>query len=401
MLLSAVLRFAAAAAKLRLFAPRARRNRPSGSDRPLKALFLSAYPEGHYGTVSRLSSWIAPLKGQGIEVTLGTPATAAEYDAFGRGDPEADRRYLAAARGNRVRQIRSAAEFDVVYLHRGVFPFGPWQRPTFERILARVNSAVVYDFYDSIWVGRQRAAAGARGRIGRWLNPPDLVESIAGTARTVTVSNEYLAAFAREHHGNVRLLPMVIDPGNRPPREHRQGEKVTLGWMGSAANLAKLAAIAPALRAAAARVPIRLKVVSSAPFAIEGIEVESLTHPWSPESERGDLAAIDVGLLPLLDTPIDRGKSPYKLVQYASAGLPIVATSFAVDPTCFPDGEAVILADSEEEWIEGIVRLASDAGLRTMLGETAQKAVRERCSFDAHAASFATLLRETAAGGRG
>ena len=31
------------------------------------------------------------------------------------------------------------ADADVVVLHRGVLPFGPWQNPAFEREMARIN----------------------------------------------------------------------------------------------------------------------------------------------------------------------------------------------------------------------------------------------------------------------
>ncbi len=396
MLLKALLAFARLAVKLRRSAAKKGVSPPFRGDRPLRAAFFSAYPAGHYGTVSRLSSWVDPLAKEGIEVEVCCPATAGEFAGFGQGDPEADRAYLAAALANRARQIESARDFDVVFLHRGLFPYGPWQRPTFERILSRFNSRVIYDFYDSIWVYRRQGHAGARGRLGRWLNPPDLVESIEQTAQVVTVSNGYLADFAGKVHADVRILPMVLDPASYTPRRSGGGGTVVLGWMGSGYNLKNLAAIGPALRAAAKEVSFTLRVVSSEPFELDGVEVTSLTHPFSPESEREDLAAMDVGLLPLGDTVIDRGKSPLKLVQYGAASLPIMASPSAVDARHFPDGEAILFAGSPEEWTKAIVGIVRDANQRASLGNAARRAVEDHYSFAAHAKPFADLLREVA-----
>jgi len=398
MLLGAILGFARLARSLRKIAvPRRVRPHFSGG-RPLKAAFFSAYPEGHYGTVSRLQSWVGPLAQEGVEVEVLCPSTAAEFAAFGKGDVAADRAYLEAVQANRLRQMERIGDFDVVFLHRGLFPYGPWQRPTFEKILARLNPRVIYDFYDSIWVYRQQGHAGARGRLGRWLNPPDLVESIAKTARAVTVSNGFLGDFARRSHPDVRLLPMVIDPGRFPSREPRTDDRVVLGWMGSGYNLKKLAAIAPALRAAAKEVYFILHVVSSEPTEIEGVEVDCLTHPFSAETEQSDLAAMDVGLLPLGDTVIDRGKSPLKLIQYGAAGLPIVASPSGVNDAHFGDGKAILLAGTEVEWTEALIRIVRDAELRMHLGRAARAVVEEHYSFAAWAKPFADLLREVARG---
>jgi len=392
MLLAALLAFARLAAMLRRVSAKKRVRPHFSGDRPLRAAFFSAYPEGHYGTVSRLSSWVGPLAREGIEVEVFCPSTAEEFAGFGKGDPEADRTYLDAARANRRIQIESAADFDVVFLHRGLFPYGPWQRATFERILARLNPHLIFDFYDSIWLYRRETHAAARGRLGRWLNPPDLVETICRTAAEVTVSSEHLAEFVRDAGSRVHLLPMVVDPSTYPVREAVERTPVVLGWMGSHYNLSRVRGIAPAIRDTAREVPLRLRIVSSAPLAIEGVEVEMSTHPWSPETEREDLASFDIGLLPMEDSEVDRGKSPLKLLQYGAAGLPIVSSRVAVDQGLFVNGQSILFADTEQEWTEALILLAGNVELRRSMGAAARRVIETHYSFAAHAEHFAALL---------
>ena len=49
-------------------------------------------------------------------------------------------------------------------------------------------------------------------------------------------------------------------------------------------------------------------------------------YAWSEQVQHDALATADVGLMPLHDDPYSRGKCGYKLLQYAAAGLPAVAS---------------------------------------------------------------------------
>jgi glycosyltransferase involved in cell wall biosynthesis len=277
-------------------------------------------------------------------------------------------------------------------------PFSPWQRPTFERALARVNPHLVYDFYDPIWIDRQGASEASQSRLGRWMHPPDKIEQLIRLARVVTVSNEPLAEFARGLGADVRVLPMLLEPDDYDARRHVQNSTVVLGWSGSANNLPRLRSLAPALQRVASDRDVRLRVVAPEPVEIPGVQVESLTHPWSPESERRDFASFDVGLLPLdPDSPNDRDKSPFKLLQYFAAGLPVVATPIAIDTSVVEPGRVFLPATSEDEWVDALTRLVDDAALRARLGEAARTTVVDHYSFEGHADAFVDVLR-TAAG---
>jgi glycosyltransferase involved in cell wall biosynthesis len=384
---------AALAARLRFL--RQPRLQPGIAGRPLHVVLVSAYPPSHYGTVSRLTRWVPHLERLGCSVEVLTPSQDSVFAAFGRGDAAADRRYYHACIRNQWRNVRRAASADVVVLHRGLFPFSPWQRPTFERLLARANPHLVYDFYDPIWVQRQEAST-QQSRIGRWLHPPDKIEAIIRLARVVTVSNQHLAEFARRHHGDVRVLPMLLDARAYQPRSHEPRSPVVLGWLGNQYQIPKLLSLGSSLRRLAAARDIVLRVVTSQPVDIPGVPVDSQTHPWSPNRDRDDLAGLDVGLLPLDDTPHDRGKSPLKLLQYAAAGLGIVATPVAIDLSVFTPGECFLPATNEDEWLESMTRLVDNPDLRARLGSTARKAVLDHYSFDAHAETFLDALRTAA-----
>ena len=394
--LGLVLRHAVAAGRLRLRASLSRTPPPWEPGRPLRVAFLSPYPAGHYGTVARFSRWLPHLARKGVEATLLCPRESEEFGAAIRGDPEAAHRFHRLALEDQARNIATAARADVAVLHRGALPLGPWQRPDFERALSSLNPRLVYDFYDSIWVRRREHHALCRSAVARWLNPPDVVERILTCARTVTVTGEHLAQFARLHHPDVRIVPMMLDAGDYPVKEHRETDRVVFGWMGNAGNLTRLLSIAGALRRLAAARSIVVRVVTSKPVEIPGVPVESIAHPWSRESEIRDLLSFDAGLLPTFEDEYDRGKFPFKSLQYAAAGLPFVATPAAMDTRDFVDGRSILYARSEDEWFAAMDRLAADASARASLGRGAREVLESNFTFAAHAEDYAAMLREVA-----
>jgi glycosyltransferase involved in cell wall biosynthesis len=362
----------------------------------LHVTFLSPFPPSQHGTVSRFSHWLPQLRGMGCEPDLLTPCSDAEFARFGHGDARADQRFYHACVRNQWVNIRRAAEADAVVLHRGLFPFSPWQRPTFEHELARRNPHIVYDFFDAIWLARQEANR-LPSRPARWLNPADKIEQIMNLAAVVTVSNETLAQWARPRQRDVRIVPMLIDIDDYELRRHEPRSPVVLGWVGNRFQVSRLLSLAPALRRLAESREILVRVVSSEPLEIPGVPVECRTHPWSPDSDREDFADLDIGLLPLDDTGYDRGKSPFKLLQYAAAGLPVVATPVAIDQAIMPPGRAFLPARNEGEWFDSLTRLVDDVQLRDRLGQAARAAVQRHYSYAAYADAFLDAL-VTAAG---
>jgi glycosyltransferase involved in cell wall biosynthesis len=269
-----------------------------------------------------------------------------------------------------------------------------WQRTTFEGALARVNPRLVYDFYDALWMQPSVRRSNA---VVRWLNPPERIGALCSLAAAVTVSGPFLAEFARRHNANVHVVPMLVDPGAYAVKRHHERECVVLGWMGNVGNVPRLLSLAPVLRRLAARHPVRVRVVAPVPVDMPGVPIDSLQHPWSRESETADLDAIDIGLLPLTGGAIERGKFPFKALQYAAAGLPFVASDVETDSDLVArESGCALLATDEEAWVESLDRLIRSPDLRANMGAAGRALVEARYSFASRARSFSGLLHDVA-----
>src|SRR5262249_43307060 len=131
------------------------------------------------------------------------------------------------------------------------------------------------------------------------------------------------------------------------------------------------------------------------PPELAGIKAESF--PWTEESEIARIAAFDIGIMPLSDTPWERGKSAYKLIQVMAAGKPVVASPVGANRQVVQHGVNGFLAETAEPWAEALRTLANNPALRNEMGARARETVVDRYATAVVAPRLASILREAAA----
>ena len=82
------------------------------------------------------------------------------------------------------------------------------------------------------------------------------------------------------------------------------------------------------------------------------------------------------GLAPLPDNRFTRGKCGFKILQYASAGLPVVASPVGVNAEYIRQG-AGFLAEGTSDWIDKISQLINDSKLRKQMGQAGKEQVQK------------------------
>ena len=121
--------------------------------------------------------------------------------------------------------------------------------------------------------------------------------------------------------------------------------------------------------------------------------------PWRPETEIEDLARIDVGVMPLPDGPIERGKCAYKLIQYMSLGRPGVASPVGANVDVVTDGVDGFLPHDAAGWERTIVSLVEDPALRRAVGARARARVEAAYSMRAVVPLYKRILADLSRGG--
>ena len=267
---------------------------------------------------------------------------------------------------NRLRDIDAAARFDAVFLNRDLLE----GRYVYEERLFRHNPRVVFDFDDAIFLGEKA------DHIGR----------ICERAAWVTVGNESLAAFARQFTPRVTVIPTAIDTSlyhGGPDRATATTGALRIGWLGSSQSIAQtlyphVGMVAELQRELGFEFVIVSKPRPEPPrHGLRWTYVE-----WSPLVETQIANHFDVGIMPLIDEPYQRGKCGCKLLQYMAAGLPAVASPVGINKELLGGGDRGFAASEPTEWRRALAALMDDAGLRNRLGRVGRQFVAEQYSVD-------------------
>jgi glycosyltransferase involved in cell wall biosynthesis len=104
--------------------------------------------------------------------------------------------------------------------------------------------------------------------------------------------------------------------------------------------------------------------------------------------------------MPLPDSPWERGKCGYKLIQYMACGVPVVASPVGANRQIVRPGLNGFLASTADEWLQVLSALADDPALRQRLGDQGRADVLAHYSLESAAPRLAGWLHEVAAAAR-
>jgi glycosyltransferase involved in cell wall biosynthesis len=195
-------------------------------------------------------------------------------------------------------------------------------------------------------------------------------------ANIVIAGNSYLAEHVRRFNPSVVVLPTGLDTGayklqNLPKKD----DKIRLVWIGSHYTLKYLAEIKPVLEEIGLRFEnVVLRIICDHFFDLKNMIVEK--RRWSPQNQISDLLSSDIGLAPLPDDQFTRGKCGFKILQYAAAGLPVVASPVGVNSEYVRDDVTGLFATNTREWFDRITQLIENRQLREKMGEAGRTSVK-------------------------
>jgi glycosyltransferase involved in cell wall biosynthesis len=155
-----------------------------------------------------------------------------------------------------------------------------------------------------------------------------------------------------------------------------------------------MAPIMPSLRCVAGAENARISAVGAGRAAKPHQFLDIL--PWSEETEAASIQAMDIGIMPLTDTPWARGKCGYKLIQYMACGLPVIASPVGVNTEIVEHGVNGFLATTDADWREALVMLLRDPDLRNRMGAAGRRKVEEQYSLQVWGPRVADMLSKVA-----
>lgn len=191
-------------------------------------------------------------------------------------------------------------------------------------------------------------------------------------AAGVIVANDLLAERFGKLNRNIIKVPTAVDLDRYVSASEKVEKfpRFTLVWIGNPATFPYLEQFAPVLRKMAKICDFELLMIGKSSWTLPGVPCRSAD--WSEETEAELLTRSHAGLMPLPDEPFARGKSAYKLIQYAAAGIPALGSPIGENKKIIRHGETGFLCDSAESWCDSLKKLYDDDALRSLMGTNAR-----------------------------
>jgi glycosyltransferase involved in cell wall biosynthesis len=286
------------------------------------------------------------------------------------------------ARLSRARDLHDAAAHEVVLVNRDLLGINLVCE---KRLLVR-NPRVVFDFDDAIYLGDKAAH----------------VEWMCRHAAWVTAGNHQLADFARRFTDRLSVLPTVVDVERyvlAPPATAVR--PVRVGWCGSDFSIrGTLFPYLDMLARLQAQLEFTFIIISKPKPAVPNCGLRWEFVEWSETAETQLGLYMDIGIMPLLDTPYQRAKCGLKLLQYMAAGIPAVASPVGVNTQIVQNGKTGYLAGSEAEWSNAIATLMRSSQQRSGFGQAGRAYCERQYSLRRWVPVIVEILESVAAGRR-
>lgn len=357
----------------------------------MNVVMLSRYD--HLGASSRLRmfQYAKSFKANGFEARQ-----CAFFDNDYLARLYAGRRAGASAGSAYLRrfgQLRGIRNADLLWIEKEALPWVPW---SVERGLLPRGIPTVTDYDDAVFHNYDlHPSPIVRRLLGR------KIDRVMAASTLVMAGNAYLADRARAAGARrVEIVPTVVDIDVYSAKPQSRGDVgLRIGWIGTPSTWTEyMAPMMPLLADVAASHAARIRVVGPGKAAASHPLLDNL--PWSEECEVAQIQSMDIGIMPLSDSPWARGKCGYKLIQYMACGLPVVASPVGVNAEIVEHGVNGFLAATDAEWRSALSALLLNSDLRHRMGAAGRKRVEERYSLQVWGQRVVSLLREAAGAGR-
>lgn len=354
----------------------------------MKILGLPKYDDRAASTRQRFLQYRSHLEAAGLVLEAHPLLDNLYLDRMYSGE-RANPLSVIAAYLDRYVTMGQSTDARLIWLHYEALPYLPW---TLEKRIFTSGLPVVFDIDDAVFHRYDEHPS----KFIRWLLGSK-IDRVMKHSRMVFAGNPYLADRAiRAGAPSVQVVPTILDTslyGTVEPSRGGQIKDAVVGWIGAPSTWTEyLLPIMPLLGMVVAECGARVMAVGAGRSASGYPYLDN--RPWSEATEVSCIQEMDIGIMPLINTPWARGKCGYKLIQYMACGIPVVASPVGVNAEIVEHGVNGFLATTEAEWVEALRTLLHDPALRVRMGQEGRRKIEKLYSLQVWGPRVVQMLRD-------
>jgi glycosyltransferase involved in cell wall biosynthesis len=342
-------------------------------------------------TRQRVVQYLPALEAAGFDVQV-RPLLNDDYVASLTTGRKFSKLEIARTYLRRMYQLIADDRSDIAWVYAELFPYLP---ATFERLALLGGRLVVYDFDDAFHI----PYAESGNPIVRWSLSGKL-RPLMAKASLICAGNRFLHDYASQMNARTMLLPTVVDTDvYKPGPSGRGAPQLVIGWIGSPSTWGNVEPLLPLLEQLCSEGKVRFRAIGAG-HAAAGIRFPGFEPlPWDQRTEIDLVRTMDIGIMPLLDRPFERGKSGYKLIQYMACGVATVASPVGANCDIVIPGKTGLLASSLDDWQLSLNGLISDPDLRKAFGAAGRERAVNSYSLHVHAPRLVQAMHSLSSDG--
>ena len=176
----------------------------------------------------------------------------------------------------------------------------------------------------------------------------------------------------------------------RSQRQSLYNDEIRLVWVATAIGLEYIQPIIPALDDAAKALKalngkrLSLHVVCNKPLLADTSCLEIVNILWDREIAKKEILGSHIGLMPLPDTAFTRGKGGFKLIQYMSTAMPVIASAVGYNKQIVTKDFGYLIPPQNDQttWKEAIIELSTGWDYYISMSKNAKNHYNKFFSFD-------------------
>lgn len=128
-------------------------------------------------------------------------------------------------------------------------------------------------------------------------------------------------------------------------------------------------------------------------FYVKHDGVRIVFRKWTRDETAIAILESHIGIMPLPNDEYAKGKGGFKLIQYMSAGLPVIGTSVGINKQIIQN-DIGILINNREEWSEAIVEIATDIKKWKKMSENSLNRYNQCYSYESNLKIWNSVINE-------
>ncbi len=289
-----------------------------------------------------------------------------------------------------------AFNYNLIIVRRELLLFNDYGNLFLEKFLLSINKNVVLDFDDDISAAKNEPRKiSFYGKL--MLEHPTKFQSSLRLYKYFIVGSDYLKQLVNQYSPasnpkKINVIPTCVNYEMFPLKEYSTTkEYIDFGWIGNSWNFFYLDELLDALNLLSLQYKIRLIIISDLVFSRK-VNFEIINYSWSLDRDIELLQKIDVGLMPLNDSAVSKGKCGFKLIQYMGSGLVSISSAVTITNEIVDNNENGFLVFNKNDWQKILFNVVEQRIHFSDIGKKAHEKILRHYSFNANENKYIDFL---------